>query len=140
MSSKAVQDKFNAYMLANWTDTDIYDVNNTIDAPPRDDLSDWIAIQYPGAGEEQVSMGDPGNNVWREEGVIVIHIQTASGIGNQEFLTIGEKLSNMLRAAVIDGIHIRSVSPPNFREDVKAFQGNWYSMTTALDYYHDIHA
>lgn len=140
MSSNAVQTKIDDYLAANWLATPIRGVDNDLDGPPLASLDPWIAVQYPGADESQASMGDPGNNVWREEGVIVVHIQVASGTGKATYLSLGDQMAALFRGKDIDGVHIRSVSPPNFREDVKAFQGNWYSLSMTIDYYHDIHA
>lgn len=137
MASKVVRDKVDAYFAANWSATPIVDIDNTPDDTPRTNLDPWIALQYPWSEESQKSVNSIGNRVWREEGNIQIHIQVASGSGNAAYLTLSDSVQSLLRGVNIDGVVIRSIAPAAAREDVKAFQGNWYSLTIEAEYYHD---
>ncbi|HZY67758.1 MAG TPA: phage tail terminator-like protein, partial [Devosia sp.] len=64
---------------ANWTHTDVFDENSEGSTPA--DGSPYLDVQFPFSTNERVTFGDPGNNVYREEGAfrLLLNVQRGSG-------------------------------------------------------------
>jgi hypothetical protein len=137
MSSKPVRDAVGNFLAANWLTTPIVAVNNVFPTPPS--LEPWIAVQFVTGAEAQASLGDPGNNVYRETGTIFVHIVVPAGTGDALALTYAEELRTLFRNARFDGVHCLSADPPNTEPGttVVADDGAWFGASFAVDYEYD---
>lgn len=81
MAGKVVVDAVAARLAANWTVIPIVD-DDAGTTPPADG-SAYVTIEYPVSTEMQITVGSPGNNVFRESGAFRIKIvcQIGTGIG-----------------------------------------------------------
>lgn len=135
MSSKLVKDAFNAYLQANWTDTDIVEVENVYVDQPVD--ADWVAVQYPGA---YISNAAITNHCWREEGQIVVSLTGVTGTGTTSLDTHFENLLVLLMGQDISGVQVRGVSTPTYAFEERRQEnesGNAYRYLITVDYYYD---
>jgi hypothetical protein len=66
MARQAVVDAVTTYLKANFTLCTILDQDQA--AQPPADGSTFLTLQFPVANEQQITIGAPGNNVWREAG------------------------------------------------------------------------
>lgn len=74
---------------------------------PNEALPDgqtFVAVQFPVATEEQASIGAPGSNVFREEGVIRFTIAVRAGSGTEGLGNIATALRNLFRNARFGGV------------------------------------
>jgi hypothetical protein len=138
MASKLVMDAVEARLATAWTHTVIVTPNTNAGAPP--DGGAFLSVQYPVASEEQMSIGAPGANVFREEGVarFIIHVPTGEGrTGWDEKV---DALRAAFRGKVLDDDgHIRTyeASPPIANDEND--EGNYYAMSFGVRYTADIH-
>lgn len=79
MAGKVVVDAVAARLAANWTATAIVDDDAGGSVPY--DGSAYVTIEYPVAVENQITVGSPGNNVFRESGAFRIKVVCQIGTG-----------------------------------------------------------
>ena len=147
MSSKYVRDTVWQYLTANWTDTRLVDVDNLFNTleVSGDPLNEWATMAIGNSVESQVSVGSPGDQRWREEGVIGLVVFVPSGSGTDRALTLAEAMRDLFRAKQInDGsggetIVFRSVDPPDtvLPSAVDASSGAWFGYSVDATYYVD---
>jgi hypothetical protein len=75
MARKAVVDKVEEVLAAGFTAAPIFGENE--EREPPTDGSSYVIVQYPYCRSEQISVGAPGTNVWRDEGAfrVVLHVE-----------------------------------------------------------------
>lgn len=133
MASAAVMTAMAARAATYWTATPIYAANNQTTRPA--DGSGYLYIEYPIADEEIGSIGDPGNNLYREEGVV------------RFVLMVPEKADITYWAGQIDTFRanfrgkrfgtdsaIRTAAPSPITEPMK--YGNYVEIATAVPYWY----
>jgi Bacteriophage related domain of unknown function len=138
LSSKAVRDAFRAYLAANWTTTPIVAVTNEFTTPPS--LSPWVALQFLAGTEEQVSLGSPGYNIFRESGTVFIHVIVPTGTGDEVALGYAETLRTLFRGATFGGVRCFAIDPPSTEPGttVLADDGAFFGCSMACDYIFDV--
>lgn len=147
MSSKYVRDQFfteTQTWASQQTDPpsviQIYDPNNF--NPPSRSEGMFVALQYSRAPEEQITIGCPEKNIYREEGVIFLHVAFPySEDGEWEnALTLAESARTFFRARRFNSIRCYEVDPPELGEGASIISnmGNWSGAVIAIDYEYDV--
>lgn len=133
MPSKAVIDAVEARLAANWTSTPYFGGNVTGDPPI--DGSPYLIVQFPVANGQQITVGAPGNNVYREEGVIrfVLHVQRGQGLS--QGLGWADALAAIFRGQKFSGVNCWAPSPPVL--DDANDRGNFEVLSFVIPYYRD---
>lgn len=134
MARKAVVDAVEARLASMWTDCPILGVNLDSEAPA--DGSAHVIVQYPVANEQQISIGVPGANVWREEGIIRFVINTERGGGETKALQWADDLGTIFRGKTFSGVTCWEVSSP--RIDDGNDQGNFFQAFVNCRYWNDL--
>jgi len=145
MSSTTVRSLVKSRLENDWPqrgDAEIVDVTNLhIDRGVDDSL--WVALEFPGGSEEIISMGDPGNNLYREFGVINVHVLVPSGSGATEALTAIESIRLLFRGAEFgtdpNFVRCYGADPATTSDRISpaTIEGQWYIMTSSIDYTFD---
>ena len=110
--------------------------------PPRDfsTLTEgWFGLEFPEASETLRSLGDAGNNNWTENGVFIVHIIVASGIG--------PKLANERDEIIKQAFRSQQIGENNEITVLDIFQaaggdmfgGNWFVLSRGFGYERDFH-
>jgi hypothetical protein len=74
----------------------IKDLVNTGDNP--DAATGFIALEFFGGAEEQITTGSPGNNIFRESGQVTIRVYASLGQARDTAEAAAEALRNLFRA------------------------------------------
>lgn len=140
MSSSHVAEKVRARLAANWSTTPIVDdVWLLNDASPPRGAFYWVAPDFwIGGTEEQITIGAPGNNVFREDGTFQIHVFGLAGNGDTKLREYAETIRAIFRGVNFDGVRCYGADPPTVgygHED-----GRWLRATISVDYEYDITA
>lgn len=136
MASKAVMDAFAARLAANWTDTAIVPADK-VGAGPGDG-SAYVTLEYPAAKEEQITIGSPGANVFRETGVARIVLNSPSGSGADQPFTRMDQLRALFRGRQFSGVTTFAPSPAI--ENRSSYQAGRFVLSAAVPYYFDLFA
>lgn len=138
MASAVVMATIDAYVDANWSGT-LVTPNSTM-TPPADG-SAFIEVSYPIAVEEQMSVGAPGNNVWREEGTVRIEFMIPSGTGLQTMTVQADALRAALRGKVLAPAsgHLRTEEASPLIPMGDSDDGNYAVHSFQVRYLYDIH-
>jgi len=135
MALSAVSAAIEARLADNWTRCPVRGLN-ALDAEPPADNSAFIEVQYPVATSDQISMGAPGANVWRDEGAFRILLTIESGSGVTQALAWVDELAALFRGKVFDGV--RTFAPTQPVLDDRNDAGGWFTLSFAVPYEHDI--
>jgi len=133
MASEAVVNAVAARLAANWNKVPLVGVNLNESAPA--DGSPFIVVQYPIANEEQISVGSPGANIWREEGVFRLVIHAERGGGVAQGLQWADELRTLFRGKHFDGVETFAPSPPAIDDSNDI--GNYFQLSVAVPYQFD---
>jgi Bacteriophage related domain of unknown function len=136
MAAKAVEDAVNARLKTNWTTTAVVDDDTTGSAP--DDGAPYVTVQYPVAQENQITVGSPGNNVFRESGAFRIVLNWSSGSGKDEPIKQMDQLRAIFRGKQFSGVTTFAPSPGI--ETVANYQAGRYVLSCAVPYQFDFRA
>lgn len=133
MASQAVVAAVEARLKANWTQCTVVDRNRQ-EQPPADGTP-YLIVQFPVAQETQISIGAPGNNVFREEGAIRLVLHARRGRGIAEALAWIEQLRDLFRGRQFAGVN--TWAPAAAVEDDVNESGTYYRFAFAVPYYFD---
>lgn len=133
MASVAVIDAVEDRVAANWSATDYFGLN-TVGDPPTDGTP-FLTVQYPVANGEQISVGSPGAEVFREDGGIRFVLAIPRGQGVRYWQLALEALLGHFRAAKFSGINTWAPTTPIF--DNSNDSGNYFRLTAVVPYYFD---
>jgi hypothetical protein len=125
-----------ARLKASWTETAIVEDDTTGQGTP--DGSPYVTVKYPVAREDQVTIGAPGNNVFRESGVIRLVMSFQTGGGLTQPLALMDRLRALFRGQQFDGVMTFAPSPAIV--DPTNYQGGRFKMSSAVPYYLDLFA
>ncbi|MBS7532126.1 hypothetical protein KHC28_00405 [Ancylobacter sonchi] len=126
-------DAVSTRLAAQWSRCRV-EVTNTRTAPPADGAS-YLEVQYPVTNSAQITIGAPGDNWWRDEGVIrgVLHLPT--GAGTETAALWADQLSDIFRGKVFGGVEC--FAPSSTLVDDGANNGNYIVISVAIPYWHD---
>src|SRR5215470_17197409 len=125
-----------ARLKASWTETAIIENDATGQGTP--DGSPYVTVEYPVAREDQITIGAPGNNVFRESGVIRLVMSFQTGGGLTQPLALMDQLRALFRSNQFDGVTTFAPSPAIV--DPINYQGGRFKMSSAVPYYFDLFA
>lgn len=136
MASKAVVDAVEARLTSYWTATPFIGFNTQGAAPT--DGSEFLSVQYPVANGEQITIGAPGNNLWREEGVIRFVLNVKRGVAGAVGQGLGwaDTLASLFRGKQFS--HVSTYAPSSPILDDSNDVGNYWQLSFAVPYYTDI--
>jgi len=134
MASVAVMDAVDARIASLWTATSYFGLNEEGEAPA--DLSAFLEVQYPLANAQQMSIGSPGAQVFREEGGIRFVLSIPRGVGTRDWQLKLEALVDGFRAKRFDGVNTWAPTSPVL-DDGNARAGYW-RLTAVVPYYFDM--
>lgn len=109
--------------------------NETGDADPAGGM--FIAVEFPLANEDQMTIGAPGQNVWREEGVFRIIIAAERNSGLNQALSWADELAARFRGASFDGVQCWAVTSSQM--DARNEESGWYRLAVAVGYEHHLY-
>ncbi|MBS7696268.1 MULTISPECIES: phage tail terminator-like protein [unclassified Chelatococcus] len=133
MPSRSVANAVEARLTALWTRCPVFDINDEAIGP--EDGSSYLEVQYPVANREQITIGAPGGNVFREEGAIRFVLRIERGQGRDTALAWADELALMFQAKQFDGVTTWAPSPPTL--DGRNYAGNYFTVTFAVPYFAD---
>lgn len=116
----------------------VSDVWLVTDDDPPGGAEYWIAPDFPGAIEEQITVGAPGNNTFRESGTFQVHVFALAGLGDATLTAHAETIRTLFRAQTIDSIRYYGADPPLIGEGRD--DGLWMRATVAVEYEYDLYA
>lgn len=135
MALSAVTAAVKARLDANWTRCPVRGLNARDGDTPADNGA-FLVVQYPVASADQISIGAPGANVWRDEGVIRFVLSVETGSGTETALAWVDEIAALFRGKVFDGVRTFAPSPPAIDDQSDA--GGWVILSFAVPYQHDI--
>lgn len=96
----------------------------------------WCTLQFFGTGEEQVSLGQEGERLFRERGTVLAHAHSRSGSGDSAAVSAADEIRAAFRAWHSGGIVVEAVSPPETGDgdDVGAFFRATVEITYRFDF------
>ena len=133
MASSTVVAAFKARLAAEWSTCPVFEENRETEPPA--DGSAFAYLHFPYARREQISIGTPGANVWREEGAarIVLHVPRDEGTETGRewadtliMLFLGKDLSGVITGA-----------PDGPATDDGSDAGPYYRLALAIPYEFD---
>lgn len=136
MAGKAVVDAVSARLAANWTTTPIVDADTT-DGGPGDGTA-YVTIEYPVATENQITIGSPGNNVFRETGVFRIVLNAPSGQAIGQAVDWIDQIRAIFRSKQFGNVTTFAPSPGIVNNS--NYQGGRFVMSCAVPYQFDLFA
>ena len=109
MAGKVVVDAVAARLIANWALTPIIDDDSS--GLGTGDGSPYVTIEYPVSVENQITIGAPGNNVFRESGAFRIKLISPTGTGLSQPLAWIDQLRAIFRGKQFGGVTTYAPSP-----------------------------
>lgn len=134
MASAAVMSAVKERLEAFWTHTPIEYPNDTFTAPT--DGSPFLAVQYPVATETQASIGAPGANLFREEGVIRFVLMVERGAGVIDWTAWLDDLRRHFRGKTFGDVRTYEASPAVL--DDRNDDGKYWALSSAVAYDADV--
>jgi hypothetical protein len=136
MASAAVMQAVSARLAALWSTTPVVVDDTTGQGTP--DGAPYVTVEYPLSRENQITIGSPGNNVWREDGAIRLVLVNPTGSGLVAPLATMDQLRALFRGKQFAGVTTFAPSPPVV--DPTNYQGGRFKVTSAVPYYFDLFA
>jgi hypothetical protein len=134
MASAAVLAAVEARIATYWAGA--YFSPNTVGDPPIDGTP-FLTLQFPLANAEQISIGSPGAEVFREEGGIRLVLSIPRGQANGVTYWTGQldTLLGHFRAQKFGGMQTFAPTSPVL--DDSNDSGNYWKLSAAIPYYAD---
>jgi len=102
------------------------------------DGSPYLTLEYPVAREEQITVGAPGFNVFRETGVIRLVLVQDTGTGTRQPISWMDSLRALFRGKQFAGVTTFAASPAII--DPTNYTGGKFKVSAAVVYYYDLFA
>lgn len=134
MAGKVVVDAVSARLAANWTATVIIDDDTT--GQGTGDGSPYVTLEYPIAVENQITVGAPGNNVFRESGAFRLKLICSTGAGLSQPLAWIDQLRAIFRGKQFSGVTCYAPSPGVV--DNSNYVGGKFIISSSVPYYVDL--
>lgn len=131
----ALRDRFNT----EWADATPVQWPNVDFKAPEDangNPQEYVRFVVEDIEAEQASMGDPGNNVYRHSGAVVLMIFTPAGAGDQRALELADRAAAIFRGWQTQNTGLRFKAP--FVRRVGQEQ-KWYHINVLVPFQRDAH-
>lgn len=144
MASAAVMGIVRARVGALWVTTPVFYPNEQqtssgLQTPA--DGSPFLEVQYPVSGEDQKSIGNPGNNIWREMGAIRFVLQIPRGAGVETYVSWLDGLRTNFRGKTLGSSgEMKTFQATPAVLDDRNDSGNYWSISSSVAYWYDIHS
>lgn len=136
MSSVEVVEAVRAFLEANYTELPLVFENETQSVP--EDGSAFVFVGFRGGLFDRASIGAlegaEDANIWREEGTLLLEVNSPSGAGPVVARQYARTLCNIFRARQIGAISFSSMS---LGAAERSIEGNYWPFIVAIDYLHD---
>lgn len=146
MASSAVMAAFLTLVETNWAYTwtppeggdalPVGIVAPNLGAEVPDEGTPYLELQYPIATETQITVGQPGNNVYREEGACRFVMMVPSKAGLDPFGSWIDALRNAVRARIFAGVETFAAPPPVL--DDRNARGSFFKLSFSVPFRYDI--
>lgn len=130
MASAAVMTAVKERLDAFWSRTEIRYLNDTFETPT--DGTPFLAVQYPVATEMQASIGAPGANLYREEGIVRLVLMIERGAGVIDWTAWLDDLRRHFRGKSFGGVRTYEASPAVL--DDRNDDGKYWALSCAVAY------
>jgi len=134
MARKAVVDAVKERLADAALGVAIYGPNERY-RPPTDGAV-FIRHDYPVTNSEQLTIGAPGHNVWRDEGVFRLIVHAERGAGVDAGLALADQLADLFRGKEFGGVQTFAPSPAATDDDSE--NGNYFILAIAVPYQFDL--
>lgn len=136
MASQAVFAAVMTRLEANWDETPITDANGGGRVPARN--TPFLSVEFPIASEQQLTVGAPGHNVFREEGAFRIVLSVPIGHKLTPFNGWIDTLRTVFRAQSFGGVETWGAAPAI--TNARSANGAYYELSFAVPYRFDFFA
>lgn len=133
MASEAVFNAVMARLQANWVATPVTDPNGGGRVPARN--TSFLSVEFPIANEQQLTVGAPGQNVFREEGAFRIVLSVPVGHKLTPFNGWIDTLRTLFRAKSFDGVETWGAAPSI--TNARSANGAYYELSFSVPYRFD---
>lgn len=134
MPLKLVVDAVEARLAENWTRCPVVQANLIGVVPGGTDP--FVQVFYPVSNGEQLTVGAPGQNVYRETGALRLVINARRGKGAGEGLAWADELAALFRGKEFGGVRTFAPSSPTI--DDRNDEGKYFVLSFAVEYEADI--
>ena len=137
MPLKLVVDAVEGHLAAHWDATARCPVLgvNANQKPPAAGTA-HLVVQYPVANGSRVTFGAPGQNIYREEGVVRLVLNMPKGGGQALGLEWADELAALFRGKRLATVQCFAPSSPALDDRNEA--GNFWSLSIAIPYQADV--
>lgn len=150
MASQAVYDAVSARVQALWpgisaavsadypqlTNGIPYFMPNDAQSTVPTDGTPFLTVDFPIAKEEQITIGAPGNNRWRESGGILFTLSAPIGAGMSEWLGYLDALRAVFRGQEFGEVVTWAANSSVLNE--KNDEGSYFEFSAVVPYYRDL--
>lgn len=134
MPLQIVVDAVEARLAASFAGCPVYGVNTQGETPPGG--GPFVQVSYHVANGEQLTVGAPGANIYRETGAFRLEVNARRGKGVQQGLAWADELAALFRGKEFGGIQTFAPSSPSI--DDRNDAGNYFKLSVAVPYQADI--
>lgn len=107
-------------------------------AEPPTNGGAFLIVEYPIANEEQITIGKPGANLYRETGAIRFVLEVPQGRGLSLYLGWIDELRDLFRGRVFSGIYTWHASPAVTADESDS--SGYFRLSFSVPYTYDITA
>lgn len=139
MAQKAVVDAIVQRVKDNWAHAAVCPINDDMNdgsAAPADGGA-YLSFDFPVSNAQQASVGAPGDNIWREEGVARVLLNVPAGSGIATVLQWGDEIAALFRGQYFDGV--RTHAPSVASMDASNDAGSYFQIAVAIPYEFDLY-
>ena len=133
MASKAVMDAVDGRLAAAWTRAPIYGPNAPEQMP--NDAGAFVSLMFPVADEKQITLGEPGTRLYREDGAFRVVLSVPLGSGMSPWLEWIDEIRSVFRGVVFDGVTTWEATPPAINSE--SDDGAYMLLSVAVPYQFD---
>lgn len=134
--AKSAVDAFAARLGATWTSNDstvlsVLGINDAGQSPATG--APFIELTFPVLNERQFTIGAPGSNFYRQEGVARIVVNAKRGKGTDAVLGWCDELAALFRGKLFDNVQTFEVSGPVINDGNDL--GHYFQASIAVRYW-----
>lgn len=131
MAATAVYEAVKVRQMAGWTTLPVDYPNETF-TPPADGAA-FVQVDFPVADSEQISIGAPGANVFRDIGAIRFIVNVPKGSGLALAMRYAGEIADLFRGKDFSGVLTFAPTPPVYL----GVDGVYAAVSTSIPYQFD---